>query len=220
MFKSRWEWLKLRSPLYKPWASHVLLHLQTTKTTTNKTCTSLLCFAVFESSHQIHLIIWHQRHLCHAFWWINPGSVESTAQDLKITNTPKQFKTKVWNKRRKIEDVIFDILYHLFLWANPPTKVKQHSALQHFTTLIAALKKKLIFSRLALLQTSINQAWKWQLSTIPSHFPAFAAGSKTGPNWPFNTCTFDHSRSSESSNIHSNQTECSWPGYHSKLSSS
>ena len=145
MFKSRWEWLKLRSPLYKPWASHVLLHLQTTKTTTNKTCTSLLCFAVFESSHQIHLIIWHQRHLCQAFWWINPGSVESTAQDLKITNTPKQFKTKVWNKRRKIEDVIFDILYHLFLWANPPTKVKQHSALQHFTTLIAALKKKTDF---------------------------------------------------------------------------
>ena len=145
MFKSRWEWLKLRSPLYKPWASHVLLHLQTTKTTTNKTCTSLLCFAVFESSHQIHLIIWHQRHLCQAFWWINPGSVESTAQDLKITNTPKQFKTKVWNKRRKIEDVIFDILYHLFLWANPPTKVKQHSALQHFTTLIAALKKNWFF---------------------------------------------------------------------------
>ena len=81
-------------------------------------------------------------------------------------------------------------------------------------------EKKLIFSRLALLQTSINQAWKRQLSTIPSHFPAFAAGSKTGPNWPFNTCTFDHSKSSESSNIHSNQTECSWPGYHSKLSSS
>ena len=78
IFKNRWEWLKLRSRLYKPWASHILLHLQTT---TNKTCTSLLCFAVFESSPQTHLIIWHQRYLCQAFWWINPGSVASTGKD-------------------------------------------------------------------------------------------------------------------------------------------
>ena len=43
----------------------------------------------------------------------------------KITNTPKQFKANIWNKRRKIEDIIFYILYHhVFLWANPPTKNK------------------------------------------------------------------------------------------------
>ena len=89
IFKNRWEWLKLRSRLYKPWASHIMLHLETTKTTTNKTCTSLLRFA-----------------------------------DLKITITPKQFKAKIWNKRRKIEDVICLHTRSSIFMSYPPTKNK------------------------------------------------------------------------------------------------